>query len=186
MIAELYSAGQSVRYLRHRLAREKPRERRQTPRPVADPDARRIAVHEAGHAVVCAALGGRVGMIVRHPDNSSGSCHGLIPYAAPLAHHVAFHAAGAAAERYLLELKNATPSHDDMRLSERVLAGARGPEKAKARRDGEALAERLIRRHRITVERLADRLTETTLIRGGELAAILKPAQQGQPQSKRQ
>ena len=179
MIADMYAVGQSVKYLRARLARERPRERRKVLPPVVDTEARRIATHEAGHAVICAALGGRVGMVTRHPDNAGGSCHGLIPYAAPLAHHVAFHAAGAAAERLLLGLKNASQSPDDMRLSERVLAGARAPEKARARREGERLADRLVRAHRHTIQHLADQLSVETLIRGPELALLLKPARKG-------
>lgn len=178
MIADIISAGQSVLYLRQRLSVEQRHRGRENPTPAEGTEARRIAVHEASHAVVCAALGGVVNMVVRHPANTGGVCYGRVEYAAPLAHHVAFHMAGAAGERVLLGL-NAVPSADDDRLTSRLLAGARHAERELAKRQGAELADRLVREHRQTVLRLADALSVRSLVRGSYLARILKPARHG-------
>lgn len=142
-----------------------------------------IATHEAGHAVVCAALGGSVSRVVALPDN--GYCLGKVPYAAPLAQHVAYYVAGAVAESLLMGRINAEPSADDLDGIAAALRGGSRAEKDQATRTGWGLARMLIKRHERTTTALAKALDDKTILQGAELQELLKPAQYRAPSNER-
>ena len=131
-------------------------------------DLYRIALHEAGHAAVASALGGRVDSI--KADRNGGEVRASIPYEKALHFHCAYFFAGAMAERLILGLLDASPSPEDQAAVDSLLAGADTQERVRTIEKAWPLAAMLVRRNQTTIERMA-RYLET---KGSASSAALK------------